>query len=276
MYKYRRLFDETTGELDSNTLKILTDQSIHISRPSAFNDPYDIYIPIDFQCTELEFYEYFFKKHHADRDMRHKIREIGLSEMVRQNNLFAPQQQEEFSKQAIEKFLIFCMSKSDSNMLLWSHYADSHRGISIGVRVFASEKAQSLMMKLAATENECLINFEYPVVHIDYYPENAEIPYFKHFTGEHEDLMRYLQTKSYDWRYEQEYRLILWDEIVHSQELFLPDNGIPEVIFGCKVPPQIIKKTLDEVNKKNIQYGNIKFYKMEMEKNRYALKKISI
>jgi hypothetical protein len=83
-------------------------------------------------------------------------------------------------------FGLICFSEEWSNLLLWSHYADKHRGIALGFDVA-----------------------EQDIFRVSYESKRFEIPFCcktKQIIGGEEVLEALLSTKSVDWKYEAEHR----------------------------------------------------------------------
>lgn len=81
---------------------------------------------------------------------------------------------------------ILCFSKNRTNPLLWSHYADKHKGICLGFKI-----PENRLIKIKYT------NFRFP--------HSKEL---KELDERSEDFMnKLLRTKFKPWRYEREYRM---------------------------------------------------------------------
>jgi Protein of unknown function (DUF2971) len=105
------------------------------------------------------------------------------------------------------KIRIASFSASCTNQLLWSHYADSHRGICIG------------FLMSATPDLSCASPVTY----------NDNLPVWR---GDDKDLMSMVFcTKSTDWSYEQEWRVITESKTFLS----LPKIAIHTVILGARI-----------------------------------------
>jgi hypothetical protein len=110
---------------------------------------------------------------------------------------------------------MYCLTPFPNSTLMWSHYADNHRGIC-----------------LEFSKDNPLIEKARPVRYREAYPEWTPLA----ITHGPVDLAL---TKSTDWAYEREFRLIgsliagvptrLEGNYVH-----LPDNALTGVILGCE------------------------------------------
>jgi hypothetical protein len=90
----------------------------------------------------------------------------------------------------MKQYGIICFSKSNINILLWSHYADSHKGVCLE---FDSDERPIKGWK----------NFKYHPVS---YSDERKIDVFE--TGFEKAFLDLLTIKSKDWAYEEEYRLV--------------------------------------------------------------------
>ena len=129
LYKFRHFDDE------GYHLKILTDNKIFLASPLSFNDPFDCRIPIRYDlCTEPQIVEYLTKvaklaipdiiEDDARREAERLCKTIDFSDRERVNTFF---------KQYYTNNLgVFSLASDYSNLLLWSHYSDSHKGFCVG------------------------------------------------------------------------------------------------------------------------------------------------
>lgn len=122
---------------------------------------------------------------------------------------------------------VICFSKSWKNPVLWSHYADKHRGICLGFDV------EDTLLKKVTYEGNLMdlpsINSTWPVL---------------------ED--RLIFTKYRDWKYEEEYRMVvgLTGKEPESNLYFYPFAStleLREVILGplCDIPVEKIRKLVE-------------------------------
>ena len=119
------------------------------------------------------------------------------------------------ARRDVRKLGVVCLSEVDDSLLMWSHYADSHHGFCIE---FERDEHNDL-----GNSEQCL-----PVVY------QKEFPAFT--LDEIEDkkaTARILTTKSEEWAYEKEWRMITKKDISMIQ---LPGK-ITGVIFGSRMEP---------------------------------------
>ena len=122
-------------------------------------------------------------------------------------------------------FGLLCFSKSWRNPVLWSHYADEHKGICLGFDVPES----------------CLHE-------VRYLPDRLQ---FEQLVPDEEQLQQLLRTKFKDWEYEAEYRRIvrLHKTCETDNPHFWPfgsDFELREVVGGarCKLKKEHRKELL--------------------------------
>jgi hypothetical protein len=116
---------------------------------------------------------------------------------------------------------IYCLTPKASNVLMWSHYADNHRGICLEFGV-----ADNPLFRTAA---EVVYREEYPRwVPCDIYDKPGLV-------------MELILTKSRDWCYEEEYRLVSVQtsaltnfQQLHGDFFRLPKGALKAVIMGCE------------------------------------------
>lgn len=123
---------------------------------------------------------------------------------------------------------ILSLAKTKENLLMWSHYANSHKGYCVGLdRSYLQkiEEFNNLRSNLAVLE-EVMYSKEYP-----------------NFNGASSDPktdIYPLFTKSADWAYEQEVRLIIKNAVGMSYKIH--PKAIREVTLGIKLPEESTEK----------------------------------
>lgn len=132
LYKYR----------DWNTLehkRLITHQELYFPSPSVFNDPFDGNIPIRW---DLMSYEDCFHKNltlvEAYAKKESKGFQINFAErLTKSKELFHPEIMKCESEEQLEKWNktigLASFSKTKDNILMWSHYANNHKGFVVGL-----------------------------------------------------------------------------------------------------------------------------------------------
>jgi hypothetical protein len=271
LYKYRNLKGASSSEIDDNTRKILENGELYFVKPSQFNDPFDSKIDYDTNADESQLRTYFsrvlpmFGKPLSDVENiieRIKRKEIMLSE-------FAP------SNKYADLANIFCLSRDEKNILLWSHYAKDHTGICIGFNVHIWGESMNIKVKsgytnpIAGFGNNLL-----PVVYVNYATNKPE-PY-NHFIHNRDKLEPYFYTKSNLWEYEQEVRIILMDSLIRKNPICIDTAEIGEIIFGLKTPDKQIALVKDIIDHYPDGGRYVSLYTCIEVKGQYALDKIPL
>jgi hypothetical protein len=229
----------------------LRDKVIHCSNPANLNDPWD--------CKPA------FDPHSLDdpqvleREMawrqEHPAKQLWATQM-REN----PQARVEFmigASESMQKMLaqrrIYCLTPKPDSTLMWSHYAENHRGICLEF---------STANMLFRTAGQVTYREQYP----------RWVPCDINDTPGR--VMELILTKSSDWNYEEEYRLISIDAPpssnclqLHGDFFRLPTGALKSVIIGCEADHQtistLVKQYAPELPVKRVVRSST-FYKLEI------------
>lgn len=181
-YKFRAVGDWTK--------KIITDQKLYFGSADDFNDPFD-FLPIftmDGTSSEVQRYLRSTQENRSRGDRRrfaskivkdpsfpkYKERAIGIAnaELVEVRKTTG----------------LLCLAARPDHMLLWGHYADSHRGIALR---FKPQKGDRLF------ESACRVTYQ---------EDRPRVSLVQHDTAYRTQLA--LLTKAEFWAYEEEWRII--------------------------------------------------------------------
>jgi len=254
-YKYRSLNS-------SGTLSLLLRNEIFLASPDRLNDPFDCRIYVRFEdCTENEILSMFSNQ---AKMMNPNIDNERADELARQqfrdnnhkSDFFINHMRGLFYESLNSKFGMASFSTIRNNVLMWSHYADSHKGICIGL------DTDQLALWMEQKHHE---GVEIRPVEVKY---STKMPYLnpcKH--PDAEIIYKSITSKSSNWRYEKEFRIIGYG--IPNQAFELPQGCIVDVTMGALIPKS------DEENLKSIVRGRkdkIKLYRSFMNNNGYGLK----
>lgn len=241
LYKYR-----CWGEGFPYHQKLILENELFFSAPAKFNDPFDVSIPFRFDllCVDekerycLDLANQFYPNLSLTK-RKLKALEIGESSLFNDGS----------SLRALEEIRnnvgIVSLSKNRSNILMWSHYANSHKGICIGFN------AKKLLNEVQCRLDEVSYSEDYPIL--------------KYILPQHEEVTKLLVTKSSFWQYEEEYRLIKAN--FPNKEIKLSYEVFEEVILGCQMPNDE-KKALKNLISKKYKYVKI----LEAVQDKYQFK----
>lgn len=166
----------------------------------------------------------------------------GMNQIV--NDFFIP------FRTSIDDFYkkvgILSLCRENSNLVMWSHYADNHKGYCIEYDITSNNFDE---LNFENKDEVFLFNIEYENSPIDYLslPSNFQF---------------YLRRKSKLWEYEKELRFISSRQGLHN----IPDNSIKSIFLGANAN-NIVKNTLFILCKEK----NINLYQTILSANSYEL-----
>ena len=254
LYKFRSFRDE-------NHMRILTHNEMFFPSPDKFNDPFDCCIPVSYQnFTRNEFIRYWTDSYKEDSpaisDHVARERAKNFYKMCRTpeaRKVISENQKKIMREVRSNEVGVFSLTANLNSILSWSHYADSHRGFCIGfytgnLKVFLEKSG--LPLELGA------VNYtkEYPFI-------NA------YKTSMVEKTKRVLQTKSIDWEYENEYRILRIYGA--NKSLKIPNGIIRRVILGCQVNP---KDKIEMIRILKSRAGRISLFQAKQKEDSFGLR----
>ncbi|HEY3332797.1 MAG TPA: DUF2971 domain-containing protein [Capsulimonadaceae bacterium] len=138
-----------------------------------------------------------------------------------------------------EEFGIFSMTETWSNLLMWSHYAESHKGFVLGFDTSRAEFAYPRSRPFG--EGTHLAAVEY----------RQERPAM--YTLDNDQVREGLFVKSAEWEYEREWRMVIqkplaanWADNVGPVVLIDP-LAIADLVLGVLIDPQMKASIIDVV-----------------------------
>lgn len=211
LYKYRSLVNP------ENTKKMILNQEIYFAKRSSFNDPFDCFPRINMESTETEQLDFTVSYLIANSP--------GMSKSnarVKAENFLAsstPLDKLQLSigvREKLDEFGILCLSEDKKNILMWSHYADDHKGICLG---FESTGGGSIFDSAKIVE----YNEDNDRHTINWVSDHENTP---------DNLIKTLYQKSKHWAYEEERRIA---SIYHKGVTNYKPGELKEIIFGSKI-----------------------------------------
>ncbi len=124
--------------IDENTFKVLKNQELYFSHTSEFNDPFDSKTDLIW-CGKYEDWNRIFFENKNIAEIK-RIIDNGVKDGIfeENNGFFLLRQPDEGFQTIIEKMQskmnfpsprVCCFSQEKNNILMWSHYANRHKGI---------------------------------------------------------------------------------------------------------------------------------------------------
>jgi hypothetical protein len=228
LYKYRSLAKDSIDY----TLNIFSSREAYFARPDSFNDPFEFMPILSFASSRKSYNKLIDDLLKRKTGLnRHKRNNYFAESFHHKSHSLQRAKNAKVLKNMIREVIgncgVYCLSSDPLNILMWSHYADYHRGICIG---FDGNEANPFFGRA----QQVIYSLNYPVVNvIKGTPEkNAE---------------KIFLTKSDQWKYEKEWRIIEHD---HGSGVYCFEKStIKELIFGVKTDPEhidYIKNVLDQ------------------------------
>lgn len=229
---------------------VLMENQLYLPTPNMFNDPFDCRIPIDYRHLatkeKIERFAHGFIDRHQDF-----IAENGLSHKEEFEKLvydltndlegFQSRHEEELFAMQDLHYGVLSMSTKWDNILMWSHYADLHRGVCYG---FWEEKLRN--SELFGKGGPVGYNPDNVFPFINPFEENIMI---KGFTETH--------NKANVWNYESEYRLfkLFFPGIPSKDDRIktIPDDFFAEIILGIKMSEEHKKEIIEIAKRKGLK-----------------------
>jgi Protein of unknown function (DUF2971) len=190
--------------IDKYLIESLVNRSLYFAKPEMLNDPFDCKIDLKKVLTRVE------------------SSATGGRKIFLKSLLDDPQFFEEWKKY-FDNIGVCSFSRVNGNTLLWSHYADSHKGVCLEYQ-FRGSYFLSAEFNLSAAGN------------VEYLSEPLN-DWLKNAPMERSEFMpqlvhKYLKTKSLAWEYEQEARIIRRNHGVFN----INNQFLKRVYFGLQTP----------------------------------------
>lgn len=185
-------------------LRFLDDPKLYFASPSEFNDPFEGKFYLEETSTEA------------------KLREQS-------------------SKQIINSLGVFCVGTVATNIIMWSHYCDHHKGATIE---FDMRKDPDFFVGAI------------PVIYHMGYPR---------FHNKESHLISSLQHKFREWQHEYEVRVIKPTSGLRK----IKHEAVSSIIFGVKTTPEDIEKTKQLAKLKG--WNGLQFKQCVFNENDYSL-----
>lgn len=302
-FKY---FPNTTKRINKVTrnfsLEALENNTVFLSAPSGFDDPYDCNLFVDADEFALQRIRYYAElcgvavknewkydevsMHLAERIYNHGIAGKALNEFYihREDSEIISLYHEKFflilqlelrSEKANEKsyyvafnkaikreydeiqntanrFRVACFAQTPYSMLMWSHYANNHQGFCVEYETppYSPEHAK-------------IYHNLFPIIYTDKRTDLTSLCLHMRSTGklsdeELWDFYKYgLLSKSLDWKYQQEWRLISCDNLITDKNYNCKFFKIKKVYLGNKMSAENRLEIIDICKSKGIPYTGV-------------------
>ncbi len=258
LYKYR--------SFDSYWKSILFDGLVYFPDSSTLNDPFDCHVYID-KKRFSDFMNEFASKH--------VFPGISFTDIEREYNPRIKSnldRQYEFTR---KDMLLTCFSETVDSILMWSHYADSHKGFCIEYDTEKIDREYKRFLFPVIYQREVYDWTEIAIMSDLSYTNYMEIIKMQGIETDYElknvsnNAYIPMLIKAQEWSYEQEWRIVVPSLIFGTNEhLIYLGNAINSIYLGVSCDKRNI-----EVNEL-INWAKdkkINVYKMDKEPDKYKL-----
>jgi hypothetical protein len=236
LWKYR--------EWNEYTRRMIVDGEVHYTLLEKLNDPFEISWCIRLPENEAELDKFsrelcantFPEDRPAERLYHFTNMKQSIRDLIEKHGGCIVPSFVEF------KHGLLCLSAIEDHVLMWSHYADHHKGVCVGVRT------------------ECLVDKRIlKVAYSDRVPLLDCWDYIYRNRGMFVDASR---TKGLHWDYEKE-----WRTVHYSGKRKYP-NCVDRVIIGCKATDETRRAVVAAVAESN---ARIEVYQANINPRHYRL-----
>jgi hypothetical protein len=211
LYKYCKL----NGRNNEWIQRIFTKNEIYFASPEQFNDPFDCQVQASFDATDEEWEEYLgvmMKDKHPELD--YEVRSAFVRQLISSGWLEDPGSKQKVVsdvQETVNKIGVLCLSEVRDDILMWSHYADGHRGFCLQFNIKTTYYPfGELLFKVKYLSS-------YPQINI--------------LRDREDQTKKVLLTKADLWKYEKEWRIL---DLENSPGIkVFPAEMLTGVIFGC-------------------------------------------
>ena len=163
-------------------------------------------------------------------------------------------------KSSLKQTGVISFTSDKKNILLWSHYANSHKGFAVG---FDTKKLSKVISELKLESFVKSINYS------DTYPKiEFEFNLFKNPDNmlKFKAIIQSLTTKSKQWSYEEEVRILTFAK--NRIKINFPNDCIKEINLGFKMDE---KATNEIIKIRNLRFPNATVYKCKKSADNYEI-----
>ena len=264
LYKYK--------PIDNRNIQNLVNEIIWIPKPARFNDPFDCNRKLHgktdyFKSRDLYLDAIGINEENAKKfssllnyfdsckNTEDAIQEIEKELEMAGDSIRMKFDKHEHATNALrENMGVLSLAKKNNNILMWSHYADSHKGMCLEFSTEASHYGCKNTLKNKEFTNK--------VDYSDNYPSIAEMKIFDQTQSSMRQHL-FLQ-KATCWGYEEEWRLLRQG----GDSAIAYPGKLTGIIFGAMADPTMV----EEVKDATIHYKSKPlFYYSKMKKDQFGL-----
>lgn len=266
---------------DTNINNVLKNGSLRFTQPSFFNDPFETQVHTK-GLEDRQKAENSLKKN-SETLINKELDNLNLppvfEKIVRQNiNMkqgsellksiishpdFKQASKIEFNKTINENIGILSLTTNNKNLLMWAHYANSHKGICIEFdkshKFFNQKKSEKDSLRHLAQ--------------VQYQNERPSL-----YLSEYNEFDVFL-TKSNHWEYEEEYRMLMplkdADQKINNgfEDIYLfnfPKDSLKTIYLGTKISNENKDKIINLIQNEK-DYNHVEIFETKISDEIYDL-----
>ncbi|HET7117893.1 MAG TPA: DUF2971 domain-containing protein [Hanamia sp.] len=208
-------------------------------KPYDFNDPFDCQVIVDTKNSAAEIAN--FLRQNAPGLSSEEIKRYSKTwsnNPIEWNRMVSKKIHESVNEKGV-----CCFVSNNDNILMWSHYTDSHKGICLKFDILAD------------------VDFFTAPFHVKY---SKDYPYYNHLKDNSQLVKSLMQTKADIWEYEGEIRVL---KLTAGSYQFKKE-ALKEICFGCNCTKEDIQRIKNLITTNNF---NVVFTKATKEAKQYGL-----
>jgi Protein of unknown function (DUF2971) len=243
-YRYRSV----RGRAAEYAEKIICQHELYFPPPSSFNDPFDCRPTFSFQASYDEkkrYYNRISKKYSSPYANRKERRTEAKDKL---HHLSDPEVRDGIQAKHIKTITttvgVLCLSEIRDDILMWSHYADSHQGLCLEFNGYCEFFAQA-----------------HQVVY------KSDRPTINAFRDSPDRMLSdALLTKAQHWSYEREWRLIQYNKGPGTYRF--PADSLTGIILGARMPRNSVAMVLSWIKRRAT---SVKLFRASEHRKKYSL-----
>lgn len=228
IYKFRA-FDAVDPTSIERVRDILIQSRLRLASPKDFNDPFDMAAKIVIEGTRGEIRQRLDTVY-KDRGMKWAVRQREIARVMLNLNEGVVSKAQEWFRDRINAAGICSFGGNPRSILMWSHYADHHRGVCLQFEIARNLGIFALAFPVAYSE-------EYPVLN---------------WVNEQEKIVDVLLRKFIGWKYEEEQRIIIPE--LAGKFIGFRSVALTGIIIGCSASNETVDR-LNEIIGERISQG---------------------
>lgn len=230
LYKYR--------EYTLRSLEMFINKQIYFPKPEELNDPFD--------CRMLEGISYDISEH--DKHFY-----INSSLSFEKNTMETLIKIYKDCQEKAQQLGIYSLSRNLRSVLLWSHYADQHRGFVVGFNLNDDTVSKNIPDIIDFTPVTYVSKNPFPTNYIELFTDSyGHHLYGQEFSTRYFTEKKLMTSKTKPWSYEKEYRLIR----EKSGFVNFDPKIVNEVVFGAAMSDAHIQTFIKLLS--NTEWSHVK------------------